>query len=72
MSKTDNKKSNIGKVAKRVGVTPGKARIDPTLMKQYDVIRKDILRLRDDIAKGYSMAKDWIDRRGGIRGIRTK
>src|SRR5665647_480617 len=37
-------------------------RPDAALREQYSVIRSDIIRLRDDLSKGYEMAKSVIDK----------
>lgn len=39
--------------------------IDP-LKEQYDVIRKDVLKLREDLAKGYDMAREALEKKGLI------
>lgn len=36
------------------------------LREQYDVIREDILKLRDDIQKGYDMAKGAVEKKSLI------
>ena len=41
----------------------------PTLSDQYEVIRGDILKLRDDLSKGYDMAKGMIERKGLINQL---
>lgn len=33
------------------------------LKGQYDVIRNDLLKLRDDLGKGYDMAKGMMDKK---------
>jgi hypothetical protein len=42
--------------------------IDP-LRDQYEVIRKDILKLREDLSKGYDMARGVLERKGLINEI---
>ena len=44
------------------------ANIDPTLKDQYNVIRKDLLKLREDIAKGYDMAKN-VDKKSLVKQL---
>lgn len=39
--------------------------IDP-LKEQYEVIREDILKLREDLSKGYDLAKSTIEKKGLI------
>lgn len=35
----------------------------PSLRDQYEIIRNDIMKLRDDLNKGYDMAKSMVDRK---------
>lgn len=42
---------------------------DTTLSEQYEIIRSDILKLRDDLSKGYDMAKGMIERKGLINQL---
>ena len=37
------------------------------LKNQYDVIRSDVLKLRDDLQKGYDMARNMVDRKSLIK-----
>lgn len=69
-SKTVDKKV-LNKTSKRVGLH-GRGKKDVTLQEQYKIIREDFMRLREDIAKGYSMTKAWIDKRGSVREIMVK
>jgi hypothetical protein len=39
--------------------------IDP-LKDQYEVIRQDVLRLRDDLSKGYDLIKETFEKKGII------
>jgi hypothetical protein len=39
--------------------------IDP-LKEQYEVIREDILKLREDLSKGFDLAKSTIEKKGLI------
>ncbi len=45
------------------------SQVEPSLSEQYDVIRSDILKLRDDLSKGYDMAKGMIERKGLINQL---
>ena len=36
---------------------------EPSLREQYEVIRSDILKLREDLTKGYDMAKHLVDKK---------
>lgn len=38
--------------------------VEPTLREQYNIIKKDVLKLRDDISKGYDLAKGLIEKKG--------
>lgn len=75
---TDNKrKSHTEKVLKtmnkpaQTASTPVKdkvsANLDPSLKEQYNVIRKDLLKLREDLAKGYDMAKNLVEKKGLVK-----
>lgn len=66
-SKTEDKKV-LNKTARRVGVS-GRGKKDVTLQEQYKIIRDDLMRLRNDLAKGYNMTRAWIDKRGSMRGM---
>ncbi len=39
--------------------------IDP-LREQYDVIREDLLKLREDLSKGYDLARSTLEKKGVI------
>ncbi len=42
---------------------------EPTFSEQYEIIRSDILKLREDLNKGYDMAKSMIERKGLINQL---
>lgn len=67
MSNKSVDKKVVNRAAKKVGISRSKK--NETLKDQYIVIREDLMKLRDDIAKGYSMTRDWIDKRGNVRDI---
>lgn len=46
-----------------------KKNIDPSLREQYEVIRKDLLKLRDDLAKGYDLAKTMVEKKGFVKQL---
>lgn len=46
-----------------------KKNVDPSLREQYEVIRKDLLKLRDDLAKGYDLAKNMVDKKGFVKEL---
>ena len=39
------------------------------LKKQYDIIRKDLLKLRQDLQKSLEVAKEMIDKKGFINQL---
>lgn len=41
----------------------GSAADDSALVQQYRVIRDDLMKLRDDLTRGYDMAKDAVEKR---------
>lgn len=73
---TGKKKTSVDKVMKSVSrplskVNVDKAvregitlKVDPTLKEQYDTIRKDILKLREDISSGYDVARKLVEKKG--------
>jgi hypothetical protein len=42
---------------------PSSTKGDASLREQYEVIREDLLKLRDDISKGIDLAKKYVDRK---------
>ena len=74
-----NKKNHTAKIlqktAKRAS-TPsaktGKPRPEVALREQYNIIRQDLLKLREDIVKGYDMAKNLFDRNSMKSLLRSK
>jgi hypothetical protein len=38
----------------------------PSLRAQYEIIRNDVIKLRDDLTKGYDMAKTMVEKKGFI------
>lgn len=79
----DSKKRNhadkiLQKMSKRASADTSKpvestatrsSKAEATLSEQYDVIRSDILKLRDDLSKGYDMAKGMIEKKGFINQL---
>ncbi len=39
------------------------------LKDQYAIIKKDLLKLRTDLAKGYDLAKVWMERKSNVRDL---
>lgn len=44
--------------------------LSDTLREQYEVIRNDILKLREDLSHGYDVAKNLLDRKTIMRELR--
>lgn len=66
----DNKRKATAKVLstpKKSSSRSGKRSPEAELKDQYYLIRDDINKLRDDLAKGYDMARTWIDKKGSIK-----
>jgi hypothetical protein len=42
------------------------------LRQQYFVIRNDLEKLRNDLAKGYDLTKEWLEKRNMVRNILMK
>jgi hypothetical protein len=40
-----------------------------TLKEQYEVIREDVLKLREDLTKGYDLAKGMVEKKGFINQL---
>ncbi len=40
-----------------------------SLNQQYNVIREDILKLREDLAQGYDLLKDFLASKANVRSI---
>jgi len=70
---TDSRRKSPAKIlhrnSKRTGTSSRSAKVSPEaqLKDQYYIIREDISKLRDDLAKGYDMARNWIDKKGMLR-----
>lgn len=71
----DKKRPHAAKVLKQVarkntGVSETKSvNQKSSLRTQYQVIREDMLRLKNDLVKGYDLAKDWLEVKTTIRGL---
>ncbi len=44
-------------------------RPDKALLEQYKVIREDIIKLKDDLTKGYGMAKGMVEKKGILKEL---
>lgn len=42
---------------------------EPDLKQQYKIIRDDLLKLREDLEKGYDMAKSYVGKNGLISTV---
>lgn len=62
--KTSNTSTQTASVVKTL-----KKNMDPSLREQYDVIRKDLLKLRDDLAKGYDLAREALDKKSIMKQL---
>ncbi|MCM2349663.1 MAG: hypothetical protein NDI69_06560 [Bacteriovoracaceae bacterium] len=60
-----NKEKALNRMAKRT-TTKGS---ESNLKEQYDIIRNDLLKLREDLSKGYDMAKSMVDRKTLVKQI---
>ncbi len=56
LAKQVNKKNNSEDHSEENEQTGG-------LVEQYRVIREDLMKLRDDVTRGYDMAKDAVDKK---------
>ncbi|MES2528404.1 MAG: hypothetical protein V4598_15070 [Bdellovibrionota bacterium] len=66
MSKHNEKK--ISQLAKQINkqgahAEEGGTREEGGLVEQYRVIKDDLMKLRDDLTRGYDMAKDAVDKK---------
>jgi hypothetical protein len=52
-------RSKFKKISKRKPVT------EDNIKEQYQIIRKDILKLREDLSKGYEMARGMVQEQKG-------
>lgn len=59
-----SKEKVINKLSKKTKSNTG----NNSLREQYDIIKNDLLKLREDLSKGYSLAKG-LDRKGLVREI---
>ena len=65
-NKRNHAQKVLHKMTKRMtnsGQEQAKGGEENSLKQQYDLIREDLLKLRDDLSKGYDMAKGMMDRK---------
>jgi hypothetical protein len=56
-------------MSRRVSKSASYRRLDPSLREQYAIIRQDLQKLRDDLHKGYDMAKGMVEKRSFLGQI---
>jgi hypothetical protein len=39
------------------------------IIRQYRIIREDVLKLREDLSQGYDLLKEWIDTKVSVKNI---
>jgi hypothetical protein len=73
MKSTDTRRKSPAKIlhknSKKTGSSGRATKVSPEaqLKDQYNIIREDITKLRDDLAKGYDLARNFIDKKGMLR-----
>lgn len=55
--------SSKEKVLNRMAKKTSTKGTENSLKEQYDIIRNDLLKLREDLSRGYDMAKSMVDRK---------
>lgn len=63
MVKEDFMSSSKEKVLNRMAKKTSTKGTENSLKEQYDIIRNDLLKLREDLSRGYDMAKSMVDRK---------
>lgn len=67
MTKKEKILQNVAKSStngsKASSTTTSKATNGNALVEQFNVIREDVLKLRDDLARGYDMAREMLDKK---------
>lgn len=65
MSKTNEnrRKLHAAQLVKQMNKKAESGSERSVLVEQYKVIREDLMKLREDITRGYDMAKDAVDKR---------
>lgn len=67
----------LNQIVERGAQTPAGSKVSKTLadnglVDQYKVIREDIMKLREDLSKGYDMAKSLMDKRNLTQMLKLK
>jgi len=55
--------NKLTKKASRPNTNSSKSSVHVTLKDQYEVIKQDILKLRDDLSKGYDLVRNLTDKK---------
>ena len=63
MTKKEKILQNVAKSSTSGSKATGSSSNGNALVEQYNVIREDIMKLRDDLAHGYDMARDMLDKK---------
>lgn len=42
---------------------------EEALRKQYKIIKGDVLKLRNDLLKGYDMARSWVEKKSSFKKV---
>ncbi len=66
MSKTNEnrRKLHVAQLAKQMNKKDSEHEIEKSVLgEQYKVIREDLMKLRDDLTRGYDMAKEAVDKK---------
>lgn len=59
-------------MAKKSAQTQQHSEADATLKQQYEIIKSDLLKLREDLEKGYDMAKTQLNSKSLIGAVLGK
>jgi hypothetical protein len=58
------KQKILQRVSKKQGANPsGQSIPEDSLYEQYKIIREDLIKLKEDLSKGYEMARGMMDRK---------
>jgi len=66
---SDNKKRSQPAKVIKARMRTEKTSHETGLINQYNLIRSDLVKLRDDLSKGYDLAKEWIDKKGAVKNL---
>ena len=60
------KEKTLNKISKRISKPKSNGNtssVHVTLKDQYEVIKQDVLKLRDDLSKGYDLVRNLVDKK---------